>query len=214
MSNPTTSFGEDIGVDDPVEDPLDLLDLWLAPVGANSSASSGGTDMTTTPLMALATVGHDGAPRLRHVLLSSYDRGRLHFHTDARTAKAAELAADARVAATIVWSEIPRQLTVLGSVVAEGGDDQARAFAQRSRYLQLLAWVNDHELAQRNATERAAAWAAYDEAHDILAPPPTWTGYVIVAEHITFWRGCVDGPSQRIDCVQEPSGWHVERLPG
>ncbi len=210
MSNPATTFGEDIGVDDPVEDPLDLLDLWLAPVGANSQA----TDMTTTPLMALATVGLDGAPRLRHVLLSAYDRGRLHFHTDARTAKAAELLADARVAATIVWPEIPRQLTVLGSVVAEDGDEQALAFAQRTRYLQLLAWVNDHELAQRSAAERAAAWAAYDEAHAALEPPPTWRGYAIVAQRITFWRGCVDGPSQRIVCQQEPHGWHVERLPG
>ncbi len=210
MSNPTTTFGEDIGIDDPVEDPLDLLDLWLAPVGANSDS----TDMTTTPLMALATVGPDGAPRLRHVLLSSYDRGRLHFHSDARTAKAAELAADTRVAASIVWPEIPRQLTVLGSVVAEDGDEQARAFAQRTRYLQMLAWINDHELAQRSAAERAAAWAAYDEAHGTLAPPPTWCGYVIVAHRITFWRGCDDGPSQRIVCKREPSGWQVERLPG
>jgi pyridoxamine 5'-phosphate oxidase len=210
MSNPTTAFGEDIGLDDPVEDPLDLLDLWLAPVGAQAGA----TDMTTTPLMALATVGPDGAPRLRHVLLSSYDRGRLHFHTDARTAKSAELAADPRVAATIVWPEIPRQLTVLGSVAAEDGDEQARAFAQRTRYLQLLAWVNDHELAQRSAAERAAAWAAYDEAHGTLAPPPTWSGYVIVAQQITFWRGGYDAPSQRIFCRQERSGWHVERLPG
>jgi pyridoxamine 5'-phosphate oxidase len=210
MSNPTIAFGADIGLDDPVEDPLDLLDRWLAPVGANSRA----TDMTTTPLMALATVGPDGAPRVRHVLLSSYDRGRLHFHTDARTAKAAELAADARVAATIVWPEIPRQLTVLGSVTAEDGDEQARAFAQRSRYLQLLAWVNDHELAQLSAAERAAAWAAYDEAHGTLAPPPTWSGYVIVAQQITFWRGGYDAPSQRIFCKHERSGWHVERLPG
>jgi pyridoxamine 5'-phosphate oxidase len=210
MSNPAITFGEDIGVDDPVADPLDLLDLWLAPVAANSGA----TDMTTTPLMALATVGPDGAPRLRHVLLSSYDRGRLHFHSDARTAKAAELVADARVAASIVWPEIPRQLTVLGTVVAEDGDEQARAFAQRTRYLQMLAWINDHELAQRSAAERAAAWAAYDEAHETLAPPPTWSGYVIIAQRITFWRGCEDGPSQRIVCKREPSGWHVERLPG
>lgn len=211
MTNPTITFGEDIGADDRIEDPLDLLDLWLGPVGANASDS---TDMTTTPLMALATVGADGGPRVRHVLLSSYDRGRLHFHSDTRSAKAAELAAESRVAATIVWPEIPRQLTVQGTVVAEDGDEAARAFAQRSRYLQLLAWVNDHALAQCSAQERAAAWAAYDEAHAELVPPPTWSGYVIVAERITFWRGCSDGPSQRIVCQREPSGWHVERLPG
>ena len=164
--------------------------------------------------MALATVGADGAPRIRHVLLSSYDRGRLHFHTDERTDKAAELAADPRAAATIVWPEIPRQLGVVGSVVAESEAEQAAAYARRTRYLQLLAWVNDDELAQRGEAERKRAWAAYDAQHPALTPPPTWIGCVLVAERITFWRGAPDGPSHRIACERTDAGWSIERLPG
>jgi pyridoxamine 5'-phosphate oxidase len=207
--NPATMFGGDIASDAPVHDPLNLLDLWLAPVDGAAPC-----DSATTPLMALATVSADGSPRIRHVLLSSYDRGRLHFHTDERSAKAAELAADPRAAATIVWPEIPRQLAVAGTVVAESTDEQAVAYSRRARYLQLLACVNDAELAQRSEADRKVAWDAYGESHPTLTPPPTWIGLVLVPTHITFWRGVSDGPSQRISCHRTDEGWSIERLPG
>lgn len=208
--NPATMFGGDIEPDAPVRDPLDLLDRWLARVDGATAA----TDVTTTPLMALATVSADGSPRVRHVLLSSYDRGRLHFHTDERTTKMAELAADPRAAATIVWPEIPRQLAVAGNVVVESEDEQAVAYSRRTRYLQMLAWINDAESAQRSEADRKRAWAAYDKRHPTLAPPPTWIGCVLVAERITFWRGGSDGPSQRVFCQRTGAGWSIERLPG
>ena len=208
--NPAAMFGSDIASDATVEDPLDLLDLWLARVGGATE----GVDLTATPLMALATVDADGYPRVRHVLLSSYDRGRLHFHTDRRTAKATELAANPRAGATIVWPEIPRQLAVSGNVLLEAEDEQAIAYSRRTRYLQLLAWVNDAEVARRSEAERKRAWDAYDEGHPKLEPPPTWTGYVLVPERITFWRGAAEGPSQCVSCRAISGSWSIERLPG
>jgi pyridoxamine 5'-phosphate oxidase len=208
--NPATLFGHDTDWDAPVEDPLDLLDLWLAP----ASGAGGDVDSMTTPLMALATLDADGFPRVRHVLLSAYDRGRLHFHTDARSDKAAQLAAHPKAGATIVWPDVPRQLSLSGSVALESEAERALGFSRRTRYLQLLAWVNDAELAQLSAAERTRAWTAYDLAHPTLVPPPTWTGYVLVPEHITFWRGGPEGPSQRVACRRRADGWSVQRLPG
>ncbi|QKS22227.1 pyridoxamine 5'-phosphate oxidase family protein, partial [Curtobacterium sp. Csp1] len=66
--------------------------------------------------MTLSTVGLDGYPDARTVLLSRFDGERLHFHTDARSRKAAELAALARAAVTLVWPEVARQLVVVGDV--------------------------------------------------------------------------------------------------
>lgn len=208
--NGPAMFGADIDADADVADPLDLLDLWLGRVGG----PGGGTDVSTTPLMALATVDADGDPRVRHVLLSAYDRGRLHFHTDARSAKAAQLARHPRAAATIVWPDIPRQLCVSGSVEPESTTEQAAAFARRSRYLQLLAWVNEPELTALDDSERRARFDAFDADHATLSPPPTWTGAVLIAERISFWRGGPDGPSQRIACRRVGEVWSVERLPG
>lgn len=49
---------------------------------------------------SVATIGTDGAPRVRTVVLRGAEPATrtLRFHTDARSGKAAELAADARVA--------------------------------------------------------------------------------------------------------------------
>ena len=212
--NPAALFGEDIAEDAPLEDPLELLGLWLARVGDTAADTDAGADASTTPLMALATVDAHGDPRVRHVLLSAHDAAGLHFHTDALSEKAAQLAAHPRAAATIVWPEIPRQLSVAGPVIPEAPDAAAAAFTRRSRYLQLLAWVNDAELAQLDAPARRARFAAYDAAHPRLDPPPTWSGWILVPERITFWRGGADAPSLRIGCVRAGSGWEIARLPG
>jgi pyridoxamine 5'-phosphate oxidase len=203
-------FGSDIDIDAVVEDPLDLLDRWLAPVGTTPA----GTDVTSTPLMALATVDADGFPRVRHVLLSAYARGRLSFHTDERSAKTAQLGDNPRAGATIFWPENARQLSVSGTVEREPTDEAALAFARRSRYLQVLAWVNDPELTRLGATERRRLYGAFDASHAQIEAPPTWAGYTLVPELISFWRGVGDGPSQRVSCRRTHSGWSVERLPG
>ena len=213
MINPASMFGADIAVDVAVTDPLDLLDLWLARVDGGGDPDTG-TDFLSTPLMALATVDAEGYPRVRHVLLSAYDRGRLHFHTDERTAKAAQLADNPRAGATIVWPENARQLSVSGNVVRETAEEQASLYARRTRYLQVLAWVNDPDLTRLGESERARTWAAFEAEHATLEPPPTWTGYVLVPEIITFWRGATDGPSQRVLCRRAYDGWTIERLPG
>ncbi len=210
MINPSSMFGSDLDVDDRVEDPLDLLDRWLAQVDTGAED----TDLLSTPLMALATVDAEGYPRVRHVLLSAYDRGRLHFHTDQRSAKAAQLAANPRAGATIVWPENARQLSVSGNVELESPEVAAGVYARRTRYLQVLAWVNHPGLTELSASERRQRWAAFEAEHPTLEPPPTWVGYVLVPEIITFWRGVPDGPSQRLTCRRTYDGWAIERLPG
>jgi pyridoxamine 5'-phosphate oxidase len=211
--NSGDTFGGDVAADAPVTDPLDLLDRWLAHVDPTGAAPSPGGE-GTTPLMALATIGADGFPRVRHVLLSSYDRGRLHFHTDTGSCKAAELAIGPGAAVTLVWPDASRQLSVIGTVAVETDAELRTAYARRSRYLQLLAWLNGVELAQLDEPERQRIWAEFEREHPTLEPPPTWIGYALLAERIAFWRGGGDGPSQRISCQRTGTSWSVARLPG
>ncbi|MFS2031626.1 pyridoxamine 5'-phosphate oxidase family protein [Curtobacterium sp. CT11-45] len=100
------------GVDDaPVPtDPLALAASWL-PAAADAPG----------PTMTLSTVGLDGYPDARTVLLSLFDGERLHFHTDSRSRKAAELAAVPRAAVTLHWPEAARQLVVVGGGGGGGG---------------------------------------------------------------------------------------------
>jgi pyridoxamine 5'-phosphate oxidase len=203
-SSPT--FGRDRDDVDQVDDePLGLLGLWLPHA-----------EDELRPLMTLTTVGADGYPDARNVLLSDFDGRALFFHTDARSRKAAELAADPRVALAFVWPDAGRQVVVQGDASPVGTAEAAAAFAARSRYLQLLAWANDTEAATLPRSQRRERWAQFGAEHPdgSLAAPPTWTGYRVDPVRVTFWRGDADGPSNRVEYRRDGDGWTVTRLPG
>jgi pyridoxamine 5'-phosphate oxidase len=202
--NPDDTFGSDVAIDEAVEDPLALLRQWLARC-----------DGAATPLMTLSTVDDDGYPDSRHLLLSRCDTdGRISFHTDSRSRKAAELATSPRASVAVVWPRLARQLVVTGDVVIDDEAGQEAAYAQRSRYLQLLAWLNDKATAEVPVAERRAGWAAFDAAHPLLRPPPTWVGYLLAPRRIIFWRGDPAAASNRLLCERTAAGWTVERRPG
>lgn len=196
-------FGSDVDVDAAVADPPALLGSWLA--SANTPAH---------PLGTLSTIGLDGYPNARHLLASRYDGERIHFHTDTRSRKAAELAADPRATLAFVWPDAGRQVVVTGDVAPVSAREREEAYAERSRYLQLLAWLNDDALAALPSDQRRAAWAAYDAVHPTLTPPETWAGYALTPRRIVFWRGEADGPSNRVLCTREATGWRTERRAG
>lgn len=206
MITSTPTFGEDLADIDAVEpDALALLGRWLP---ANEGE--------LRPLMTLSTIGLDGYPAARNVLLSKFDGSHLHFNTDASSRKVAELRVNPRVAVTLVWPEIGRQVVVQGDAAEVPPADAAEVFAARSRYLQLLAWANDPETAQLPLAERRARWAEFGRTHPegTLSAPEWWTGFRVTPVRMLFWRGDPDGPSTRTEYVRAGDAWTISRLPG
>lgn len=166
------------------------------------------------PVMTLATVDESGAPDARSLLLSEYDRDGLYLHTDSASRKVAQL--DSRPGAALVlrWPEAMRQLVVRG--VAERADraETDRAYADRSPYLQRLAWVNTAAVAQLPPDERRAEWADFGTIHPVLDPPPTWVGFLVRPTSLTFWTGDPESVSHRREYRLTASVWSRSELPG
>ncbi|SDU74815.1 Pyridoxamine 5'-phosphate oxidase [Gordonia westfalica] len=199
--------GVEFGSDCPPEeyrtiDPMSLLRRWLPPADAAPA------------LMALSTLGRDGYPRVRHVLLSDADDTAVYFHTDSRSSKVAELTELPRAGIAVAWPQSGRQVVADGTVRRPSEESLRESFSRRTRYLQLLAWCNDHEMSALSPDERHRRWAEFDAAHPVLGPPDTWTGFAIDIREITFWRGDPDGPSQRIRFARNDTSWTSEALPG
>ncbi|MDP4333847.1 pyridoxamine 5'-phosphate oxidase family protein [Curtobacterium sp. A7_M15] len=202
-----TPTSASVGVDEPSlpTDPLTLAASWLPAAD------------TPGPTMTLSTVGLDGYPDARTVLLSLFDGERLHFHTDSRSRKAAELAAVPRAAVTLHWPEAARQLVVVGDVAPVTEEEARAAYAARTRYLQVLAWVNDHAAAADTPARRREAWAAFvrGRAGTDLEPPSTWVGYALTPVRMVFWRGATDAASNRLAYDRRADGsWSRESWPG
>ena len=167
------------------------------------------------PQLTLSTVTPDGRADARTVLLTEFDAAGFCFHTDARSRKAAQLAANPAVALTLLWPGFTRQLVVAGTAEPAPADELGRAYRGRSAYLQQLAWLNTADFARLPRGERTARWAAYAEAHpDGFGPPPTWTGYLVRPSRLTFWEGDPEAASRRTEFTAGPSGWAVSYLPG
>ena len=169
------------------------------------------------PRVQLATVDGEGRPDLRTVLLSEWDEHGLVFHTDAASRKAAHLADRPQAAMLLLWPGFTRQLTARGTVVAQGAADAARAYADRSPYLQQLAWQNTAATARLPRAQRVDAWRQAEQvrAGGPLAPPSTWSGFVLQPDRVTFWEADAEGPSHRAEHRRDTDGaWSVHHLPG
>lgn len=199
-----TTFGSDLDETDAlVDDPLSLMVRWLP-----------AHDSELRPLAALSTIGRDGLPSLRHVLVSDRDATGLYFHTDEASAKVGEIAADPVAAMAVAWPEVGRQLVVRGTVERVSDVEAAAVYAQRSRYLQMLAWMNTRENAQLPTDERRRLWAEFDAAHPDLDPPARWIGFRLRPRTLTFWRGDPMGQSTRQHYTVADGVWSGEILAG
>ncbi|MFT4306523.1 MAG: pyridoxamine 5'-phosphate oxidase family protein [Microbacterium sp.] len=191
--------------DRPAADPHDVLAVWLR------------DEPAARELMTLSTVDADGRPSSRVLVLSSHDPEGLRFHTDARSDKVRALSGTPAATASFLWADRARHLVVRGRVRAESAADAAQAFARRPLGLKVLAWLNDDDFAALPMPERRARWARQESAAQTRSVPPTWTGYVLVPDEITFWQGTAGAGSVRVRYRREPgaqTAWHVRVLPG
>lgn len=185
-------------------DPFDLVAEWLP-----------GNDDPVRPPLTLATVDEEGRPDARTVLLSEWDRSGFYLHTDARSRKHAQLRANRAAALVLHLPEQARQLTVQGVAEAAPAAELRRAFAGRSPYLQQLAWQNTPEFATLPLADRLHSWRAFREDHaDGFGQPPTWTGYRVRPDRLTFWVGRPDTASRRTEYRRTGTGWTVTVLAG
>jgi pyridoxamine 5'-phosphate oxidase len=175
-----------------------------------------GDEEPDRPCVQLATVDASGRPDLRTLLLSAWDEEGFVVHTDATSRKAAQLAAHPAVALAVVWPGSSRQLVARGTAEPADADAVAAGFAGRSPYLKQLAWQNTADLARQPREERVRRWRAFQAEQDpaALEPSPTWIGFRIRPDRLTFWESDADGPSHRVEYTVDGDGWAVTHLPG
>src|SRR2546430_13134408 len=118
-------------------DPIVQLGRWLAEAEADPEAG-----VPEPTAMALATASADGAPSVRMVLLKGLDQRGLVWFTNYESAKANDLAANARAAVVLRWHALGRQVRAAGPVTQIDPDESDAYFATRDRGSQLGAWAS------------------------------------------------------------------------
>ncbi len=135
---------------------------------------------------ALATIGRDGAPRLRTVVLRGADRTcrTLRFHCDARSDKAAEIAADPRVALHAYDAAAKIQVRIEGRARLHGEDAVARAAWAASRPMSRVCYGTAP--GPGTALPAGDAYALPTEAAAVEAGFPAFRVVVLTADRLDF----------------------------
>jgi pyridoxamine 5'-phosphate oxidase len=156
-------------------------------------------------------VSGSAIPDARTVLLTEFDSEGLYFHTDSRSRKVADIAANPAVALTFLWPGFTRQLVVQGRAEVAPAPELVAAFEARSPYLKQLAWLNSSEFAQLDLDERLSQWAAFELPAEA---PTTWIGFLVRPTRLTFWSSNQDAASRREEFALVDGDWVASYLPG
>ena len=118
----------------PPKDPIAAFQAWL-----EDAAASEPRDPTAT---ALATVGEDGMPSVRMVLLKDASAAGFVFYTNYESRKGRQLLAHPKAAMVFYWKSLDRQVRVEGAVERVDPSDADAYFASRPRESRIGAWAS------------------------------------------------------------------------
>ncbi len=187
-------------------DPIAKFNEWL------EEATK--TEPVNPTACSLATVGADGQPTIRMVLLKAVDERGFVFYTNLGSRKAEDLRANPKAGLCFYWKSTARQVRVSGPVDLVSDPEADAYFETRSREAKIGAWASrqSQPMKSRFDLEKAVVKTTARLAVGRIARPDFWLGYRVTPEIIEFWREKPFRLHERIEYARDGEGWAVRHL--
>jgi pyridoxamine 5'-phosphate oxidase len=164
--------------------------------------------------MTLATVGADGRPSARMVLLKGVDTGFV-FYTNYTSRKGQELDAHPYAALVFYWHELHRQVRIEGAAERIAPAESDVYYASRPVGSRLGAWASAQSTVIQGRASLEQRMAELEQEYagrDDIVRPPYWGGYRVIPDSVEFWQGRPSRLHDRLRYRLEGDVWVVERL--
>ncbi len=189
------------------DNPMDLFNTWL-----DEARDAGSVDPTA---MTLSTVGRNGQPSSRIVLLKKVEDDKLIFYTNYHSRKSREIRSRSRIAAHFYWPQLERQIKIGGTAKPVDDTDSDLYFQSRPFESNICAWASPQSEVIPNRQYLEKEYEKYVKKYtksDHVPRPAYWGGYAITPTRMEFWQGGVHRLHDRMEYTKREERWSRVRL--
>ena len=188
--------------------PIDLFKAWFV----EAESFEAGAEVNA---MTVSSIGLDGFPKSRIVLLKHFSEEGFIFFTNYNSEKGRAIAANPNVCLSFFWHELERQVIIKGRAEKTPVDVSDNYFQGRPEGSRLGAAVSPQSevIPSREYLEENLAALEKEYAGRQIERPAHWGGYIVKPVEIEFWQGRPNRLHDRIRYkLIENSSWKMERL--
>ena len=186
-------------------DPLQQFAAWMAEAVS--------AQLPEPNAMTLATVGADGRPSTRVVLVKGWDERGIVWYTNYTSRKGRELGVHPHAALQFHWVELERVVRIEGTVSKVADAESDAYYASRPLDSRIGAWASPQSEVIASRAVLVANAARYGAQYLMNPPrPPHWGGYRLAPDRWEFWQGRPSRLHDRLRYRLEDGSWVRERL--